>query len=295
MRRAFVLGGRSWIAYHLAKRFNVKDWQVLGSSSIQSDSSCLPDDMPLKLTCITKSTHLRDALEEFDPACVINLSAGIQESDYTNHGLCLEYCQKHDAHYVYTSSALALDGYKIESLVESLPAKSITPYGRFKTRCENLLESKANVRWLILRFSSIHGWSPWRHTRTEAFLDNLALGETVGVHKGVIQNRLSDSMLAEAIASLIEKSARGVAHIGAVDSSEEIDFLRRLAACYGYKEDQVKANGNRKVNLALISDLGKHPRGLLTEADTLREIALYPQLQKYRFELQGATKTEWGL
>lgn len=218
------------------------------------------------------------------PNVVMNLRIGIGRDDFKLHQAAAHAIEKLDGHYVYSSSALALDGHDFStSLTEDVPAVSNSAYGQFKGRCEGDIGLRTNLRALVLRFSSIHGWSPWKDTRTVSLLKRVAAGEQIQVNPGIIQNRLSDRLLAETICFLICKGETGIAHIGTVDSSEEIAFLKRLARNFGLPDENITLGGeSRLINLAVVPEKGLHPSGNKTETETIADLCNREELASYK-------------
>lgn len=273
---ALILGARSWIGYHLAQQLQTAGWKILLTSSHQ----CVVSGKEF-LAC-SSADEANNLLEQFQPHLVVNLLVGISESEYAINATVLRYSQRKGAFYVFASSALALDGYKSEPLVESLLARSVSDYGIFKGRCEQALRESSDCSYLILRFSSIHGWSPYKATRTVNLLEKIRRAERVEVSSGVIQNRLTDQALVKTISSLIAARSTGIAHLGTDDHSEELDFLRKLAETFGYSSETIVEGEPRPVNLAVVPELGRSPDGRILERDTLNQLLSNPQLQQYK-------------
>ncbi len=276
--RMLVLGARSWIGFRLAEALDrMNPVVVVVGTSRGTDSngrfvpaSVLPDYLSL--------------VREQRPAWVINLLRGEDEQGRAIHAGVAALCAREGIHYTFASSALALDAYRGVELTEDLPPRSETPYGQFKAACESDLQ-RTGGEWLVLRFASIHGWSPWQKTRTESFLGRLAAGEAVKVDRGVVQNRLQDTVFAEAVAQAVLDRRTGTLHLGTTDSSEELVFLRRLAAAFGHPADLVVEGRERKVNLVVQPGrlLELYPgRFERTEAETIEGLLSCPQLRQYR-------------
>ena len=276
--RVLVLGARSWIGFRLTEAMRRLDpgVKVTGTSrSAPRDGAFLEaDDLP----------DFDVAIRELRPDAVVNLLRGEDAKGRAIHGGIASLCAGLGIHYTFASSALALDGYRRTELTEDLPPCSETPYGVFKAACELDLR-RIGGEWLVLRFASIHGWSPWKPSRTEAFLARLAGGETVTVDRGVLQNRLEDRVFAEAVAQAVLDRRTGTLHLGATDCSEELDFLRRLAVAFGQPSGLVVPGGDRAVNLVVwprrLFDLypGRFER---TEAQTIDGELSCPELRQYR-------------
>ncbi len=277
-RRALIIGARSWIGFHLTECFQEAGWDVVATSS---QANCKqPSGRPFSQ--LAKGQALKPLFESVKPDLVINLSIGISEEDFSLHCALASLCAESGVFYVYASSALALDGYDKEPLVESLPAKSISAYGKFKGRCEESLLNFSGLDCLILRFSSIHGWGPYKDSRTVHLLEKVAAGEQVEVSRGVWQNRLTDKALCAAIVKLVESSKTGVVHLGAQDSSEEIDFLKRLAEAFGCSSENIVAGEPRDVNLFVIPDTASEILSGASEMDTINQLLSRAELARYK-------------
>jgi dTDP-4-dehydrorhamnose reductase len=281
MTRVLILGITSWIGFRLAERLRDEPyrWQVAGTSRTVKPVPGLEAD----LHEVVDPAAFGRVLGDIQPAVVINLLRGEDAAGLAIHSTVLEWCARHGALYAYASSALALDGYVGVPLTEDLPARSVTPYGQFKQACEAQLQSQTDCRHLILRFASIQGWVPHKPTRNEAFLRKLASGQDVVVDRGVVQNRILDRTLASAVVDLMAGGATGVVHFGAVDASEEYEFLRSVATDFGLDLAKVKSGARRDVNLAVqprrLYDLfGDRYR--VTEAQAVRALLDYEGLRR---------------
>ena len=276
--KALIVGARSWIGFHLTEYFQEAGWEVVATSS---QANCIqPSGQPFSQ--LVKGQTPQPLFESVKPDLVINLSIGISEKDFDLHRDLASLCAVSGAFYVYASSALALDGYDKEPLIESLPARSISEYGKFKGYCEEALSNFSGLKSLILRFASIHGWGPYKDSRTVSLLKKVAAGEQVEVSRGVWQNRLTDHALCAAVVKLVERSKTGVVHLGAQDSSEEIDFLKKLAESFGYSSEYIVAGEPRDVNLFVIPDAASEILNRALEMDTINQLLSRSELTRYK-------------
>lgn len=273
-----VLGARSWIGFRLAEAVGRLDPEVIiagTSRSAAPGSGFLPaNGLPDFLRLI----------RERSPHRVINLLRGEDDQGRAIHLGVASLCASQGIHYTFASSALALDAYRDVELTEALSPRSQSAYGQFKAACEQDL-LQIGDDWLVIRFASIHGWSPWQPTRTELLLRRLAAGEPVKVDRGVRQNRLQDCVLAEAVAQAVLDRRTGTLHLGTTDNSEELVFLRRVARAFGQPADRLGMGEERKINLVVqpsrLHELypGRFER---TEAETIEGLLACPQLQQYK-------------
>lgn len=276
-----VLGAASWLGYLLINRLISSGYPVSGSLYRQQPEFESDD---IDLFFATTPEHYTTALEQRKPEIVVNFLRGEDEEGFTIHENVIQYCALKGAQYIYASSVLALDAYYSIPLTEDLKANSISPYGIFKAKCEELLQVN-RINYTILRFASVQGWVPHKITRNEAFLQKLARGKTVTVDRGVVQNRIPASVLIRGIVGIIEKSTTGILHFGSTDASEEFHFLQKQAVRFGYPIDLVQEGSLRKVNLVAVpnrifQELGQEYRQ--SEEDTLEYLSKVPGLIKYK-------------
>lgn len=288
MSSVLILGARSWIGFRLTEAIlkNLPHAVIQGTTSSQSLKSIQPGHADFEFA--QSSDDFKKVIRQKNYSIVINLLRGENVAGLEIHHQVATACFKEGVRYVYVSSALALDGYDFNQiLTEDLPAKSITPYGQFKGACEDYLkDAYPNEDWLALRFSSIQGWSPWKPSRNEAFLIKLQQSQIIKVSRGIKQNRLYDEIFAQAVVQLIyEPKARGIFHLGTDNQSEEIDFLKTVAKTFGYHQESVHEDGEKKVNLALqcnrLNQLTNN-RWRQTEAQTLTALFCEPHLNNLR-------------
>jgi len=281
--RILILGATSWLGSKiLSSLSSSEDNYQLVTTLHKTSISLIPgiDYVDIKIP-----RDYEKVLQDYTPNIIINFLRGEDKEGYDIHNRIIDFCEKEGSHYIYTSSALALDGYNNIPLTESLLAKSVSHYGKFKALCEEALyESKLN--WTILRFSSLQGFCGHKFTRNEAFLNRLLNGEDIYVDSGVVQNRMFVDDMIRIVELLIKKSITGIIHIGTLDASDEIDFLRRQAKLFGYRPDRIRCSGNqRDVNLNCIpfriyQDLGDEFK--LKEEDTLKKIKGIMEFNKYK-------------
>ena len=254
MSPVLILGARSWIGFRLTEAALINEGSVLIEGTTSSPNLKSIDERQPNFYSAQSSEDFLKIIKQKKYQAVINLLRGEDAAGLEIHQQVATECFKQGIKYVYASSALALDGYGFDDvLTEDLSAKSITPYGQFKGACENYLkEFYPRADWLVLRFSSIQGWSPWKPSRNEAFLNKLKESQVVKVNRGIKQNRLYDQIFAQAVTHLINlPQAQGVFHFGTLDHSEELNFLKSVASAFGYNPSLVQEDSEKRVNLVL--------------------------------------------
>lgn len=282
-KKILILGSTSWLGSALLNRLNIRkeDYQLI--TTIHKNKIGL--DVDIEIVTAQELKDYQIALETFKPNVVVNFLRGENEEGYNIHKSIIDFSHTEKSHYIYASSVLALDAYENIDLTESVLAKSLSEYGIFKGNCEEMLYNSM-IDWTILRFSSLQGYCAHKPTRNEAFLSRLWNGENIYVDSGVVQNRMFVDDMILIVEKIIERTVKGIIHIGTVDSSDEIDFLRKQANLFGFSSDRVRESGNqRNVNLNCIPSKIHDLFGddfKLYEKNTLERINRIKEFDKYR-------------
>lgn len=281
--KILILGSTSWLGSALLNRLNTNKEAYQLITTVYKNKIELDADIE-----VVNAQELKDyqvALETFKPDVIVNFLRGENEEGYNIHRSIIDFCNIEGSHYIYASSVLALDAYNNFDLTESVLAKSVSVYGIFKGNCEKMLYH-SKVDWTILRFSSLQGYCAHKHTRNEAYLNRLFNGENIYVDPGVVQNRMFVDDMILIVEKIIKRTIKGIIHIGTIDSSDEIDFLRKQANLFGYSSDRVQESGNqRNVNLNCIPSKIHELFGddfKLDEKITLEKINRIKEFDKYR-------------
>ncbi|WP_197026336.1 sugar nucleotide-binding protein [Polaribacter sp. Hel_I_88] len=281
--RVLVLGSTSWLGSLLLNQLNNSIDSITLASTVYKNK--LDFDFDIKLYKASSFESYRKIVKDFQPEVIVNFLRGEDQNGYQIHQDVIKYSASVNAHYIYASSALALDGYSNIDLTESILANGVSEYGIFKTKCEKLLY-ESNIMWTILRFSSLQGFCNHKFTRNENLLSKLKNNETITVDTGVFQNRMIADKMISGVVKIIQQKVEGIIHFGTTDSSDEIDFLRKQANIFGYSNDLIKAsNINRKVNLNCIPEKIIQLFGdefSVSEQDTLNKLLEIKEFQKYK-------------
>lgn len=285
-QKVLVIGASSWLGYLLLKKLHDFSPNLILAGTIHRQEINLNF---VQLVKVGKLGQYEKLLFDFQPTVIVNFLRGENEDGIELHNRIIKYTKKTGGYYVFASSALALDGYTGRALTEDVLAQGKSPYGIFKAGCEQKLYD-SSIKWCILRFASAQGWIDHKLTRNEIFLKKLKLGEEIKIDTGVIQNRMLAGIIVDGIVQLIEKKIEGIIHFGTIDSSEEVDFLKKQAELFGYSCNLIKEGKERNANLFTIPSkiyklLGESYRQ--SEQDTLNGLLKFPALLKYKNNLNN--------
>lgn len=240
------------------------------------------DRMRLLPFSVDESSSTVELLDHIQPDVVINALSWRVPLKFLE-GLA-HTCAERKLFQLFVSSSRVFDGDLQRSHHESDPLTGVSEYGRAKADAERILVSVGGS-FAIVRFSAPHGWAPFMKTRTVKFLERLRDGETVSVDRHVIQNRLSLNQLGRQISVIALRRESGIFHLGAIDQSEEIDFLRKVASAFGYDSKRVIPNES-----AAIQNVVTVPEQIfyllddaktVTETETIQDLLRIPELEPY--------------
>jgi dTDP-4-dehydrorhamnose reductase len=277
-----VLGSASWLGSLFLSRLDKKEFSVKATYY----NTFLNFDKSIDLVEAKLLSKYKPFVDSVQPDFIVNFLRTDNHVELDIHKELIGYCEENlSCQYIVCSSVLALDGYKNRELTEDLLANSISEYGIFKSKCEEMLyDSKIN--YSILRFASLQGYCKHKIIRNEYLLKQLKNGETIKVDQKVIQNRMFAEDATDLIVKIIEQKKTGIIHLGTTDSSDEIDFLREQAVFYGYNYKKIiHKKYIRNVNLNCIPKKIHELNPLskkFTEADTLSKIFGIEEYSKYK-------------
>lgn len=280
-QRFIVLGASGWLAHYLIPLLSTLKPDCEVFAYYRSRPPSFKDS---RIRVIQIPTHL----ETLPKGTLINLNRGEDDSDFENHRNLIALQNQRGSRYLYASSFNAVDSNLSTPHSEEESANARTFYGMFKARCETVLLEECK-RPLAFRFAATHGWAPNREARTQAFLQKLAAGEMVKVDIGIQQNRSFIGDLALQIGMLAtSEKLEGIFHLGTADASEELFFLKKLAAAFGYNPEKVVEGSVNECNAIMLMPRFKQafPDFIIPkEADTILKVSLQPELQIFKHRI----------
>lgn len=281
-KKILILGTASWLGSLMINSLQKKALDISGTYY----QTKLNFKGEVKQYKANQVENYQNSITNEQPHVIINFLRGENEEGYQIHKSIIDFVKNNPSmHYVYASSALALDAYTNEELTEDKLAYAKSDYGVFKANCERALYDSP-IDWTILRFASLQGYCSHKKVRNEHLLAKLSEGETVFVDQEIIQNRMYAKDAIKIIEKIVENKNTGIIHLGTTDASDEMDFLRKQAVMFGYDAKQIQPkNVLRNVNLncipSKIHSLHEASK-YYTERDTLNKIANIKAYQKYK-------------
>ena len=278
-----ILGASGWIGYNFTH-------QVCSTMPLARVIGTYFEHTTRQLPCqslffdYTVAAALSSLLQSVRPSVVVNLLGGEEAGLFRTHQELTRKLKELSVYYIFMSSSMVFDADVSKPHQETDPIQGKSSYGIHKEQCERFLHDEGE-NYCIMRISATHGYSPNKISRTERFLQNMQLGKSVHVDEKIFQNRLGVADLVSMIIQVMDARLQGVIHLGTIDQSEEVDFLRKIAKHYGYNPHKVEPVKSTPKYLTMIPKtiyevFGEHLAR--TEADTLEYIAKIPEFQKYK-------------
>lgn len=278
-----ILGASGWIGSHLARQVCNAMPQTHAVGTYFSESARSVSCKSLFFDYSDESS-LSPILQNVKPSIVVNLLGGEESILLRTHQELTRRLRESSVYYMFMSSSMVFDADASKPHQETDPIKGKSSYGIHKEQCERFLHDEGE-NYCIMRISATHGYAPNRVSRTERFLQNLRSGNKVKVNEKVFQNRLGVTDVALMLRHVMNARLQGTVHLGTIDQSEEVDFLRKVAERYGYDANNVESVESDYKYLTVIPKTIYDAFGeqlVRSEVDTIEYVAKIPEFQKYK-------------
>lgn len=232
-----VVGGTGLVGNAL-----VRAWEARGVQVAAATYHCHPSPLFRQLDMQDKEA-VRRAIGEFKPT-VVAIPAANPHVDYCEThpeetrsvnvlgtGNVLAACREAGARAVFFSSDYVFDGAKAVYTEEDAVCP-INEYGRQKAETERLTLG-TDPRNLVVRTSGAYGWQWEPKNFVLQVRARLSAGERVKVARDLRYNPTYVENLAEIVAALVEKGARGIYHAVGADRVVRFDFAAQIARTFG--------------------------------------------------------------
>ncbi|NKI28335.1 sugar nucleotide-binding protein [Arenibacter sp. 6A1] len=171
-----------------------------------------------------------DILEKVKPSIVISALRGNFPAQITAHQHMVEYILRNDCKLFFISSANVFDAYSQYPSYEDDKTLSLSIYGRFKIKIENMLLRISSSKMAIIRLPMVFGnASP----RIKEIKNALTYNEPIEVFPNLIINVTDDDKVTQQIHYLINHKKTGIYHLGSIDLIHHEDFIKEIVARMG--------------------------------------------------------------
>ncbi len=200
-------------------------------------------------------------LDKIRPTLIISALRGNFSAQIQAHQHMLEYISKENCILYFISSANVFDAYSKYPSYENDKTLSLSIYGRFKIKIENMMMRLPKEKIGILRVPMVFGNASPRIKEIKLFLEN---NEPIEVFPNLIINVTNDDKLTQQIHYLINRDKSGIFHLGSKDLVHHEEFIREIVDRIGNKKPIYKRvyTTNEDRYLAILPKTNKLPKNL---------------------------------
>ena len=246
---------------------------------------------------VTEKAAIAEVIQIVKPTIIIHLAA---VSD-------IDYCQKHrseaeavnlagtrnvveaakkaDCYLIFMSSVMVFDGRKGDGYDEEDKPQSLNVYGQTKLAAEELVK-QSNLKWLIVRLTTLYGWQPKRARLNPIswMLNELAADRKLEMVTDRYTNPIDNLTASKAIWQLIDKKLTGIYHIGGQDVVSRYEWAKAVARVFGYSTKLITP-----VTSGVFTSLAPRPKYAILKTERIEKAIGYrpPNLVE---GLQGMSK-----
>jgi len=245
--KVLVIGASSLPGYRTALELANKGHQVFALYYMH-DIPAGEENLTRIRVDITNYNDLSKVFEQIMPEAVIHMAAyGDVDGCERNPALAWEVnvkgtinvvnlASKHSEYLLYLSTDYVFDGLKGRYSEHDAP-KPVNYYGLTKL-CGEIAVLSSNLKHSVVRASSIYGIGPGRKNFAKFLIEKLSSGESIRALTDQYTSPTQASLLAEAIAEIIEHGYTGIFHVVG-ERMSRYEFALRLAETFNFNKNLI--------------------------------------------------------
>ena len=215
------------------------------------DNLCYSDSIPYRKVDITNKVDVHDFIMETKPDAVVNCAAytnvdGAEKDrerawDVNVEGVknIISAISPQGSYIIHISTDYVFDGSKGPYKEDDGPTP-INYYGETKLASEKVIESSQNP-WTILRTNVLFGDSHFKEASfVQWVIEKMKKREVIHVVNDQFGNPTWVNGMAQAIAMVIEKRAKGIYNYGGLDYVNRFEFALEIAASFSLDPTLIK-------------------------------------------------------
>lgn len=261
-------GANGMLGTHLAEKLSLSTHQVLatGKGDCRLNPLLLHTNFTYQSLDITKKEAVEDLVFQFNPDAIIHAAAMTQVDDCElNKSLCysvnvggtqhlLSAAEEISARFCLVSTDFVFSGEK-GPYAENDPTGAVNYYGQTKELAEQLVSS-CGLHWSIARTVLLYGKTDpaIRSNFIYWVKQNLESGKQIKVVNDQIRTPTYIPDLANGIALIIDKGAKGIFHLSGKDILTPYQMALLIAKQLNLNQSLIEP-----VNASTFSQLGKRP------------------------------------
>lgn len=213
-----------------------------------------------------------DILEALKPTIIVSALRGNFSAQVIAHSHISDYILKSNARLIYLSSANVFDAYSKYPSYELDKTLSLSIYGHFKIKIENMLLRLPRKQIAIIRLPMVFGVHSPRINEIKALVkENLP----IEVFPNLIMNVTFDYKVTQQIHYIVNQNKYGIFHLGSSDLVHHDDFIKEIVTTLGVTSPYFKQvfTSNDDRYLAVLPKYQNLPKHLqLESSDVLKEL-----------------------
>lgn len=210
MKKVLVLGASGFIGKTLCQILS-SDYEVYGT---YHENKIKPEGTMMVKLDLSVDDSILNVLSTVEPDVVISSLRGDFAYQMEAHRYMASWLKEKGSRLFYLSTANVFDGKPNKAHGESEPTGSVSDYGKFKIKCEEMLHKELGPLVTILRLPMVFGNEA---KRVHDIREGLKRGGPLIVQRDFYLTLHLDTVLAKQIAYLIENDISGVLHLGSQD------------------------------------------------------------------------------
>ncbi|AXT55411.1 NAD-dependent epimerase/dehydratase family protein [Aquimarina sp. AD1] len=213
-------------------------------------------------------------LDNLKPTIIVSAIRGNFNSQVDAHHRIIDWIKKNKSKLIFLSSANVFDTFSNYPSYEYDKTLSESVFGRFKIKIENALMRLPTHKYVIARIPMIFGASTPRVQELRTLYDLKALIE---VFPNVIINATSISKLTQQLHYIINRSKKGIFHLGSTDLIYHLDLIKEICDMLQFEDPIFKQvfDSNNDRYLAVLPKDNLLPKNLqITTKEVIDSIIL---------------------
>ncbi|SFX09215.1 dTDP-4-dehydrorhamnose reductase [Thermoactinomyces sp. DSM 45891] len=221
MKKVLILGASGLVGRALMNEL-VDGFDVYGTYT--SNVTSLPQDKQFSLE-VQHIDKMREVIGTVKPDIVISCLRGDYDHQLTFHEELAKSIRNQQTKVYYFSTTNVFDGDFSRPYTEADTPIAESEYGKFKMKCESMLQEMLGERTITIRIPMIWGKdSPRLNQIKESLKDQKGME----VFSNLVCNHHLDVLLAKQVRFMIEHDLRGVFHLASIDRMTQSQFYEQI-------------------------------------------------------------------
>ncbi|MFL1895159.1 sugar nucleotide-binding protein [Aquimarina sp. 2-A2] len=270
MKKILIIGGSGFIGNALYKElnsyFDTYATYRTDNPAFEKNQKFFQYDMELEDISIL--------LDNLRPTYIISAIRGNFNAQLDAHQRIIQWIKTHQSKLIFISSANVFDAFSNYPSYEYDKTLSDSVYGRFKIKIENALMRLPTHKYVIARVPMVFGSNAPRIQEIKTLHE---LHAPIEIFPNVILNATSISKLTQQIHYIINRSKKGIFHLGSTDLYYHFDLIKEICDTLELQDPIFKQvyDSNNDRYLAVLPKDNKLPKNLqITTQEVITSVVI---------------------